>query len=170
MRVLRASGTMLGALVTLSVAWGCATQNPAADLQDGKRAYREGRQPDAELIWLETLAEAFQQAGYWTAGVVGNRLLFRPAGYDQGFDEWVEVSAGRTDLPTSQLAAARGTPHQQRPRSGARRASGPPGLRLRTLPGRPRLQRAERDLRAVGRALRSRVRADLRSTQPLSCS
>ena len=55
-------------------------------------------------------AEELSDAGYWTAGVVGNRLLFRPSGYDQGFDEWVEVSAGRTDLPNRELAAARAAP------------------------------------------------------------
>ena len=63
---------------------------------------------------LTTLAEALQGAGYWTAGVVANRLLFRPAGYDQGFDVWEEVSAGRTDLPNAILAEARSAPHVNR--------------------------------------------------------
>ncbi len=40
---------------------------------------------------LTTLAESLSEAGYWTAGVVSNRLLFEPAGYEQGFDVWVEV-------------------------------------------------------------------------------
>ncbi len=40
---------------------------------------------------VETLAEDLRAAGYWTVGVVSNKLLFRPYGYDQGFDEWVEV-------------------------------------------------------------------------------
>ena len=40
---------------------------------------------------MGTLAEDLQEAGYWTLGVVSNELLFRPGGYDQGFDEWVEV-------------------------------------------------------------------------------
>jgi arylsulfatase A-like enzyme len=30
-------------------------------------------------------------AGYHTAGIVSNLLLFRPAGYDRGFDDWVEI-------------------------------------------------------------------------------
>jgi arylsulfatase A-like enzyme len=56
---------------------------------------------------LPTLAEQLRDAGYWTAGIVSNRLLFAPAGYEQGFDTWIEVSAGRTDLTTAQLAIAR---------------------------------------------------------------
>jgi hypothetical protein len=40
---------------------------------------------------LTTLAEDLSEAGYWTSGVTGNPLLFRPAGYDQGFEHWVEV-------------------------------------------------------------------------------
>jgi arylsulfatase A-like enzyme len=42
---------------------------------------------------LATLAEDLKRAGYSTVGVVSNPFLFRPAGYDQGFDEWVEVAA-----------------------------------------------------------------------------
>ena len=40
---------------------------------------------------MDTLAEALEEAGYWTLAVVGNPLLFDPYGYSQGFDEWVEV-------------------------------------------------------------------------------
>jgi len=40
---------------------------------------------------VRTLAEDLRDQGYWTAGIVSNKLLFRPYGYDQGFDEWVEV-------------------------------------------------------------------------------
>jgi arylsulfatase A-like enzyme len=43
--------------------------------------------PDA----LDTLAEDLRGAGFETLGVVANRLLFRPHGYDQGFDHWIEV-------------------------------------------------------------------------------
>jgi arylsulfatase A-like enzyme len=42
---------------------------------------------------LTTLAEDLQRAGYLTVGVASNPFLFRPAGYDQGFDEWIEVAA-----------------------------------------------------------------------------
>ena len=45
-------------VLCLAFAWGCAMQNPAAKLNDGEKAYREGRTSDAELIWLENLAEA----------------------------------------------------------------------------------------------------------------
>ena len=41
------------------------------------------------------LAEDLQEAGYWTLGVVSNESLFRPGGYDQGFDEWVGVGLAK---------------------------------------------------------------------------
>jgi arylsulfatase A-like enzyme len=41
------------------------------------------------------LAEDLQVAGYWTVGVVSNELLFRPYGFDQGFNEWIEVGLSR---------------------------------------------------------------------------
>jgi len=44
---------------------------------------------------LNTLAEDLRGAGYYTLGVVSNELLFRPYGYDQGFDDWIEVGRGR---------------------------------------------------------------------------
>lgn len=40
---------------------------------------------------VPTLAETLREAGYWTAGVTSNYLLFRPAGFDRGFDYWEEV-------------------------------------------------------------------------------
>ena len=40
---------------------------------------------------LTTLAEDLSQAGYATLGVTSNPLLFRPYGFDQGFDVWREV-------------------------------------------------------------------------------
>jgi hypothetical protein len=49
--------------------------------------------PDA----LGTIAEDLSGAGFETLGVVSNRLLFRPHGYDQGFDHWIEV--GERELP-----------------------------------------------------------------------
>jgi len=42
---------------------------------------------------VPTLAEVLRARGYWTAGVVSNRLLFRPSGFERGFDRWVEVEA-----------------------------------------------------------------------------
>ena len=56
---------------------------------------------------LTTLAEDLQRAGYWTVGVVSNRFLFRPAGYDQGFDEWIEVAADDPDEIRKVLARGR---------------------------------------------------------------
>ncbi len=40
---------------------------------------------------VTTLSEDLKAAGYWTAGVTANPLLFRPAGFAQGFDRWREV-------------------------------------------------------------------------------
>ena len=40
---------------------------------------------------LTTLAEVVKRAGYTTIGVVSNPLIFNPAGFSRGFDQWVEV-------------------------------------------------------------------------------
>ncbi len=40
---------------------------------------------------LGRLAEDLRDAGYETLGVVSNRLIFRPSGFEQGFDTWREV-------------------------------------------------------------------------------
>ncbi len=40
---------------------------------------------------LDTLAEDLRAAGYRTIGVASNAFLYRPSGYDQGFDDWVEL-------------------------------------------------------------------------------
>ena len=42
---------------------------------------------------VRTLAELLRDQGYWTAAVVTNPLLFRPAGFDRGFEQWRELSA-----------------------------------------------------------------------------
>ena len=54
---------------------------------------RFAREEDAACVpgELPRLAEQLNEAGYWTVGVVTNTLLFQPLGYDQGFDEWVEI-------------------------------------------------------------------------------
>lgn len=40
---------------------------------------------------LRTLPERMKAAGYRTVGVSANNLLFRPAGFDRGFDVWKEI-------------------------------------------------------------------------------
>src|SRR4030095_8535744 len=53
------SGARGLALVWLVLqAVGCATSSPQSTLQDARRAYLDGRKSDAELIWLQSLAEA----------------------------------------------------------------------------------------------------------------
>lgn len=47
---------------------------------------------------LSTIAEDLREAGYWTVGVVSNPIIFRPYGYDQGFEDWIEV--GDKDQPS----------------------------------------------------------------------
>jgi arylsulfatase A-like enzyme len=53
---------------------------------------------------LPTLATALREAGYWTAGVVTNALLFRPMGYERGFDRWVQVGNAPEKARVFQLA------------------------------------------------------------------
>lgn len=43
---------------------------------------------------LRALGEVMHEQGYWTGAVVANRLLFRPAGFDAGFERWIEVGSG----------------------------------------------------------------------------
>jgi arylsulfatase A-like enzyme len=40
---------------------------------------------------LPTLPELPREAGYWTIGIASNPVLFRPSGFERGFDDWVEV-------------------------------------------------------------------------------
>lgn len=58
---------------------------------------------------LPTLAEGMRRAGYRTIGVVSNQLLFRPAGFDRGFDEWIEVgaTASASGAPEDPMASRR---------------------------------------------------------------
>ena len=60
MLALRARDTRiaLALLAIVAFAGGCATQHSSATLDDGARAYREGRVGDAELIWLEALSDS----------------------------------------------------------------------------------------------------------------
>jgi len=46
---------------------------------------------------LDTLAEDLRAAGYRTIGVASNELLYEPSGYDQGFDDWVQLGPERDD-------------------------------------------------------------------------
>ena len=65
---------------------------------------------------LPTLAERLREAGYWTLGVTSNELLYRPGGYERGFDRWVEVAgtpvpAGRVNRAVSASLARRPSDH-----------------------------------------------------------
>jgi arylsulfatase A-like enzyme len=57
----------------------------------GMARFANGRGESCIPAHLDTLAEDLRAAGYETLGVVSNRLLFRPLGYEQGFDTWEEV-------------------------------------------------------------------------------
>lgn len=59
--------------------------------------------PDA----VQTLAEDLSAAGYYTMGVVSNKLLFRPYGFDQGFEDWIEVGGGPDGAKLDAFKAAR---------------------------------------------------------------
>ncbi len=41
---------------------------------------------------VPTLATRLGEAGYWTLGVVTNQLLYRPGGYERGFQRWIELA------------------------------------------------------------------------------
>jgi arylsulfatase A-like enzyme len=51
---------------------------------------------------VPTLAEVLRGAGYHTVGVASNLLLFRPAGFDRGFDEWIEIGASEEQTRRAQ--------------------------------------------------------------------
>ncbi len=51
------------------------------------------------------LAETLAAAGYATAGIASNALLFAPAGYERGFQDWIEV--GRRGAPRDGAAVNR---------------------------------------------------------------
>lgn len=61
---------------------------------------------------VETLPERLQRAGWFTAGVVSNRLLFAPAGFERGFDVWREVGASpeQDGLDRAERMALRSAP------------------------------------------------------------
>jgi arylsulfatase A-like enzyme len=66
---------------------------------------------------LTTLAEELSDTGYWTAAVVSNLLLFEPLGYEQGFEQWVEVGPMADQamrLPPQARAESRSAAHVQR--------------------------------------------------------
>ena len=62
---------------------------------------------------LPTLAERLREAGYWTLGVTSNELLYRPGGYERGFDRWVELAG--TPVPAGRVNQAVSTNLARRP-------------------------------------------------------
>lgn len=77
----------------------------------GMARFREGPDDSCVPERLPTLAESVRDQGYWTLGVVSNRLLANPSGYDQGFDRWIEVWSPNPDLPNAVLASQRTASH-----------------------------------------------------------
>ena len=58
----------------------------------GMSRYREDTEDQACLPQtLTTLGERLKACGYRTVGIVSNELLHSPAGFERGFDAWVEV-------------------------------------------------------------------------------
>jgi arylsulfatase A-like enzyme len=79
------------------------------------------RAPDSDTCIppsVPTLAQALRNAGYWTAGVVTNALIFRPLGYERGFDRWVQVS----DEKRARIAALFQGDYRRRSAAEANRA------------------------------------------------
>jgi len=56
---------------------------------------------------LPTMAERMGDAGYHTIGIASNELLFRPAGFERGFDEWFEIGTPLSDSVVDYKAAER---------------------------------------------------------------
>jgi hypothetical protein len=60
---------------------------------------------------LPVLGEVMRDRGYWTIGVTSNALLFRPYGFDRGFEDWAEVGESgplrALRMERSELAARR---------------------------------------------------------------
>jgi arylsulfatase A-like enzyme len=48
-------------------------------------------------LGVATLAEDMRAEGLWTIGIASNVFLYRPAGFDRGFDDWVQLGGGRGD-------------------------------------------------------------------------
>lgn len=57
----------------------------------GMMRFAEGPEDACIPEKLPTLAEKLAAEGYWTAGVVANKLLYRPGGYHRGFERWEEL-------------------------------------------------------------------------------
>ena len=85
----------------------------------GMRRFARGEEASCVPKQLPRLAERLSEAGYWTVGVVTNTLLFQPLGYDQGFDEWIEI--GRLASSDS-TAGYQANPPRERESEHANRA------------------------------------------------
>ncbi len=75
----------------------------------GLQRFRETEAGEAEGCipeQIRTLGEVVHAAGYHTAAVVTNELLFRPAGFDRGFDVWRELAPESEADPGDRHAAA----------------------------------------------------------------
>ncbi len=71
---------------------------------------------------VPTLAETLRDAGYWTIGIASNALLFEPAGYARGFDDWIEVGTsgkGIKKIATEAAARQRSASHVRAATSAA---------------------------------------------------
>ena len=90
---------------SMSMAAIFSGRTPSLEVGDGARALvwnernwcglaRFATSADAPCVptGVPLLGEAMRDRGYRTIGVVSNPLLFRPAGYERGFDEWIEVA------------------------------------------------------------------------------
>lgn len=72
----------------LNVGWSRDTWGGLIRFQNPREEVEGASIPSS----VETLAEALSAVGYWTIGIVSNRLMYRPGGYERGFDVWVELS------------------------------------------------------------------------------
>jgi hypothetical protein len=72
----------------------------------GLSRYASGDDDGCIPAAIPTLAESLRDAGYHTAGVVSNLLLFRPTGFDRGFEDWVEVGPREDSVRMAQAGGS----------------------------------------------------------------
>ncbi len=104
----RASSSLLSSFHQTSMSMGAIFTGHTPSLESGRRNQILGwngrtwcglarfadatGEPGCIPQKMRTLGQVLHDAGYWTAAVVTNHLLFRPAGFDRGFDRWVELA------------------------------------------------------------------------------
>jgi arylsulfatase A-like enzyme len=81
----------VGSFHQTTMSMGAMFTGRTPSLESGKR---QGTELGCIPVSVPTLPQVLRESGYWTIGVVSNPFLFRPSGFERGFDDWVEVGLG----------------------------------------------------------------------------